>query len=285
MSEILELIIKTLGGISLKKLLTLFLFLAMLIITACGTSNQTDDQTGDTTEKKTLKVVTDAAYAPFEYLDKGELVGFDVDFIEAVAKEAGYEINIVNVGWDPVFVEVEDEIADFGISAITINDDRKQTYDFSVPYFLSTNKILVPENSDIKSAADLEGKIVAVQNGTTGADAIESLFGTNNSNIKKFENNNLAIMELLAGGADAVVADNTVIEEYVKNNPSEKLIVVEDTGSFEAEYYGLMFPKGSELKAEFDEAINKVFENGKYAEIYNDWFGSDPDIDNLKSQQ
>ncbi|MDF0726838.1 basic amino acid ABC transporter substrate-binding protein [Cytobacillus sp. S13-E01] len=269
----------------MKKLLTLFLFLAMLIITACGTSDQTDDQTGDTTEKKTLKVVTDAAYAPFEYLDKGELVGFDVDFIEAVAKEAGYEINIVNVGWDPVFVEVEDEIADFGISAITINDDRKQTYDFSVPYFLSTNKILVPENSDIKSAADLEGKIVAVQNGTTGADAIESLFGTNNSNIKKFENNNLAIMELLAGGADAVVADNTVIEEYVKNNPSEKLIVVEDTGSFEAEYYGLMFPKGSELKAEFDEAINKVFENGKYAEIYNDWFGSDPDIDNLKSQQ
>ena len=269
----------------MKKLLTLFLFLSMLIITACGTSDQTDDQTGDTTEKKTLKVVTDAAYAPFEYLDKGELVGFDVDFIEAVAKEAGYEINIVNVGWDPVFVEVEDEIADFGISAITINDDRKQTYDFSVPYFLSTNKILVPENSDIKSAADLEGKIVAVQNGTTGADAIESLFGTNNSNIKKFENNNLAIMELLAGGADAVVADNTVIEEYVKNNPSEKLIVVEDTGSFEAEYYGLMFPKGSELKAEFDEAINKVFENGKYAEIYNDWFGSDPDIDNLKSQQ
>lgn len=264
----------------MRKILTLSLFLSLLIMTACGTSEE-----GGDAETKTLKVVTDAAYAPFEYLDKGELVGFDIDFIEAVAQEAGYELDIVNVGWDPVFVEVEDEIADFGISAITINDDRKQTYDFSVPYFLSTNKILVPEGSDIKSAADLEGKVVAVQNGTTGAEAIESLFGTNNSNIKKFENNNLAIMELLAGGADAVVADNTVVEEYAKNNPNENLVVIEDTGSFDAEFYGLMFPKGSELKAEFDEAINKVFENGTYSKIYEEWFGSTPDLDTLKDQQ
>jgi glutamine transport system substrate-binding protein len=55
--------------------------------------------------------------------------------------------------------------------------------------------------------------------------------------------------------------------------------------SFESEYYGLMFAKDSKLKAEFDEAINKVLDNGKYTEIYNKWFGSDPDIENLKAQQ
>ncbi|MFD2216681.1 MULTISPECIES: basic amino acid ABC transporter substrate-binding protein [Metabacillus] len=261
----------------------------MFLLAACGTSQETTSgegsEAGETEEKKTLRVVTDAAYAPFEYQDKGEIIGFDVDFIEAVAEEAGYEIEIEHVGWDPLFVEIKDEIADFGISAITINDDRKQTYDFSVPYFLSTNKILVPEGSDIASAADLEGKVVAVQAGTTGQEAVEGIMGKNNKNMKQFENNNLAIMELTSGGADAVVADNTVVEEYVKNNPDQKLTVVEDADSFASEYYGLMFPKGSELKAEFDEAINKVLDSGKYAEIYNEWFGSDPDIENLKAQQ
>lgn len=269
--------------------LTLLLSIAM-ILTGCGTSQgDTNDSTNGGSdggeEKKKLKVVTDAAYAPFEYMDKGEIVGFDVDFLNAVAEEAGYEIEIVNVGWDPLFVEIKDEIADLAISAITINDDRKQTYDFSVPYFLSTNKILVPEGSDIKSAADLEGKVVAVQNGTTGQEAVEGLLGEKNEKIKKFENNNLAIMELNSGGADAVVADNTVVEEYAKNNPNEKLVVIEDAEAFDSEYYGLMFPKGSKLKAEFDAAINKVFESGKYAEIYKEWFGSDPDVENLKAQQ
>jgi len=272
-------------GLFISVLMLSFLFL----LAACGTSQETTSgegsESGETEEKKTLRVVTDAAYAPFEYQDKGEIVGFDVDFIEAVAEEAGYEIEIEHVGWDPLFVEIKDEIADFGISAITINDDRKQTYDFSVPYFLSTNKILVPEGSDIASAADLEGKVVAVQAGTTGQEAVEGIIGKNNKNMKQFENNNLAIMELTSGGADAVVADNTVVEEYVKNNPDQKLTVVEDTESFASEYYGLMFPKGSELKAEFDEAINKVLDSGKYAEIYNEWFGSDPDVENLKAQQ
>ncbi|PGT82275.1 basic amino acid ABC transporter substrate-binding protein [Bacillus sp. AFS040349] len=272
-------------GLFISVLMLSFLFL----LAACGTSQETTSgegsESGETEEKKTLRVVTDAAYAPFEYQDKGEIVGFDVDFIEAVAEEAGYEIEIEHVGWDPLFVEIKDKIADFGISAITINDDRKQTYDFSVPYFLSTNKILVPEGSDSASAADLEGKVVAVQAGTTGQEAVEGIMGKNNKNMKQFENNNLAIMELTSGGADAVVADNTVVEEYVKNNPDQKLTVVEDTESFASEYYGLMFPKGSELKAEFDEAINKVLDSGKYAEIYNEWFGSDPDVENLKAQQ
>lgn len=273
-----------------KGLFTFMLVFAfMFVLSACGSSQETSSgegsETGTTEEKKTLRVVTDAAYAPFEYQDKGEIVGFDIDFVKAVAKEAGYEVEITNVGWDPLFVEVKDQIADLGVSAITINDDRKETYDFSVPYFLSTNKILVPEGSDIKSAEDLKDKVVAVQAGTTGQEAVEGILGKNDKNMKQFENNNLAIMELTSGGADAVVADNTVVEEYVKNNPDQKLVVIEDTDSFEAEYYGLMFPKGSELKLEFDEAINNVLDNGTYGEIYNDWFGSDPDVENLKAQQ
>ena len=268
-------------------LMVVMLFSFMLILSACGTSkDKTDDKgNGATQTKKTLRVVTDAAYAPFEYMDKGKIVGFDVDFVNAVAKEAGYKVNIEHVGWDPIFVEIESKRADFAVSAITINDERKQSYDFSVPYFLSTNKILVKKGSDIKTAADLKDKKVAVQNGTTGQEAAEAILGKNNTNLKKFENNNLAIMELNSGGADAVVADNTVVEEYAKNNPKDKLVVVEDPDAFASEFYGLMFPKESKLAAEINDAINKIYENGTYVKIYKQRFGTEPDLEKLKDQQ
>ncbi|WP_442597900.1 basic amino acid ABC transporter substrate-binding protein [Neobacillus sp. D3-1R] len=259
-----------------------------LILSACGTSKENTEEgkngSGDES-KKTIRVVTDAAYAPFEYMDKDKIVGFDADFIKAVAKEAGYQMELVHVGWDPIFVEIEGKLADVAISSITINDERKQSYDFSLPYFLSTNKILVPKGSDIKSAEDLKDKVVAVQNGTTGQEVVEALLGKNNKNIKKFENNNLAILELTSGGADAVVADNGVVEAYAANNPDQKLEVLTDSGTFSAEFYGLMFPKGSELKADFDKAIKKVFEDGTYTKIYKEWFGQEPDLETIQAEQ
>jgi len=271
-----------------KWVLTAMSVLFLLLLSACGTSKTTSgagESGGKDAPKKTLRVVTDAAYAPFEYQDKGKVVGFDVDFIKAVGKAAGYNVNVEHVGWDPVFVEIKGKTADAAISAITINDERKQTYDFSVPYFLSKNEILVPKDSTIKSAQDLKGKTVAVQNGTTGQEAAEAILGKNSKQLKKFENNNLAILELKSNGADAVVADNTVVETYVKNNPNDNFTVIEDDDAFAKEFYGVMFPKGSKLKAEFDKAINKVIDDGTYEKLYQKWFKVSPDIQTLKDQQ
>ncbi|MED1471325.1 basic amino acid ABC transporter substrate-binding protein [Bacillus salipaludis] len=262
---------------------TILVVALMCVLSACGTSEKTNGSAkGD--QKKTLRVVTNAAYAPFEYMDKGKIVGFDIDFIQAAAKEAGYNIKVEHVGWEPLFVEVKGKNADIGVGAITINDERKQTYDFSTPYFLSKNEILVPKNSAIKSAADLKDKVVAVQNGTTGQSAVETLFGKNNSKLKKFKDNNLAIMELKSGGTDAVVADNTVVEQYVKNNPNENFVVIPDDSAFDKEFYGVLFPKGSKIKAEFDQAIKKMMENGEYTKIYQKWFKFEPDLNSLKQQ-
>ncbi|WP_079505666.1 basic amino acid ABC transporter substrate-binding protein [Mesobacillus jeotgali] len=271
----------------MKKRYFAMVMLAMLtlVVSACGTSKTSETEETNGTVKKELRVVTDAAYAPFEYMEGDKIVGFDVDFLKAAAKEAGYELKFDHVGWDPIFVEIGSNRADLAVSSISINDERKQTYDFSLPYFLSTNKILVREDSDIKDADDLKGKVVAVQNGTTGQEAMDKLLGKNNKDIKKFDNNNLAIMEMLSGGADAVVADNGVVEVYAKNNPDEKLKVIEDIGSFEAEYYGILFPKGTELKADFDKAIKKIVENGTYEKIYQEWFGQKPNIEMLKAEQ
>lgn len=271
------------------RLLAIFMIFS-LVLAACGTDKEADadasEKTSSSEVKKKLKIATEANYAPFVFLDKGEITGFDVDFMNAVAKEADYEIELVNVGWDPLFVEVKSELSDLGICAITINDEREQTYDFSVPYYLSTNEILVPEGSDIKSAADLKNdKVVAVLGGTTGQEAVESIIGKNHKNIKKFDNNNLAILEMLSGGADAVVADNAVVQEYAKNNPDKKLVVISDKEGFDNEFYGLMFPKGSELKADFDVAVTTVLENGTYAAIYKEWFGAEPDVETILAQQ
>ncbi|WP_424399165.1 basic amino acid ABC transporter substrate-binding protein [Melghiribacillus thermohalophilus] len=266
----------------------LFGFAILFVIgflSACGTGgdNNDDSQNADGNgQKETLIIGTDAAFAPFEYLDKGEIVGFDVDFIDAVMTEAGYDYEIKNVGWDPLFPSVENGDVDFGLSAISITDDRMETYDFSVPYFESRLLIMVPEGSNIQSAEDLEGKLVGVQNGTTGQTAVEKILGENNENIKKYETTAVAIMAMQNGDVEAVVTDNTVAEEYVSNNPNEKFEVIEDPENFAPEYYGLMFKKGSDLKAELDEAINAVLDSGKYAEIYEEYFGYEPDVEALK---
>ncbi|MCQ6266531.1 basic amino acid ABC transporter substrate-binding protein [Fictibacillus sp. WQ 8-8] len=260
----------------MKKVVLLLLLGSLLTLAACGGKSTS----GSPSEK--LVVGTDAAYAPFEYLKDGKIVGFDVDLLKAVMKEAKLDYKLKNTGWDPLFTSLQSEQVQAGISAITINDDRKKSYDFSSPYFESINKILTKEGSPIKSVDDLKGKKVSVQNGTTGQAALEKKFGKENTNVKKYDSNVLAIQALISGEVDAVVADNTVVDEYAKNNPDKKLSVVNDKTNFESEFYGIAFPKGSKDKAKVDKALKKVIADGTYTKIYKQWFKVEPNLDVLK---
>jgi glutamine transport system substrate-binding protein len=251
--------------------------LSAAFLVACGSAPA--DSGSGSGEK--LTIGTDAAYAPFESLDGDKIVGFDVDLLEAVMEEAGLEYKMKNTGWEPLFIALQNEEVDAGISAITINDERKKTYDFSSPYFESINMILAKEGTSIKSAKDLEGKKVSVQNGTTGQEALEKMFGAS-EDIKKFDNNTLAIQALLNGEVEAVVADNAVVQEYAKNNPDKKLVTITDKENFESEFYGIIFPKDGDHQEEVNKALKKVIEGGKYAEIYKKWFGEEPNVDALK---
>ncbi|GAE92123.1 polar amino acid ABC transporter [Gracilibacillus boraciitolerans JCM 21714] len=120
-----------------------------------------------------------------------------------------------------------------------------------------------------------------MQAGTTGAEAVEKILGKNHEYISKYDSNTLALMSLQSGDVDAVVTDNVVADEYVANNPEANVEMITDPETFESEFYGIMFPKGSEVKADIDAALQTVIENGTYTEIYQEWFGAEPDLEAL----
>ncbi len=255
--------------------------LCLVIFTAaCG-----KEASGDTInpEDKPLRVGTDAVTPPFVFMDKGKIKGFDVDLIGAILDEAGYKYEVENVGWDPLFALVENGEVDIGMTSITINDDRKQTYDFGDPYFESKLMILAKEGTDIKNAIDLKGKKVGVQNATTGQSAIEKIVGKNDSSIMKYETLGVAFMALKNGDIEAVITDNAVANEYVKNNPNDKFVAISDDVNFESEYYGVLFKKGNKFVGDFNVALKAVIDNGTYAEIYEQWFDVSPDLEVIRA--
>ena len=155
---------------------------------------------------------TDAAYAPFERQnEKAEIVGFDIDVAKAVAAKAGIEVKFINTPWEGIFNALGQGDRDMIASAVTITEERKQTMDFSDPYFDAQQLIAVKEDSKIAKFADLKKRKVGVQTGTTGDEAVTKLLGKTSTNIKRFESTPLALKELESGGVDAVVADNGVI--------------------------------------------------------------------------
>ena len=223
---------------------------------------------------KVYTVGTDAAYAPFELQsEKGEIVGFSVDLLNAVAAKAGIEVKFVNTPWEGIFNSLQQGDRDLLISSITITDERKQTMDFSDSYFDAHQLIAVPEASKVAKFDDLKKLKVGVQTGTTGDEVVTQLLGKTNTNVKRFESTPLALKELEAGGVDAVVADNGVVVNYVANHPTTKFRTVNDA-SFTPEQYGIAVRKGNtELLEKINKGLAEIRADGTYDKIYATHFG------------
>lgn len=265
-----------------------YLFMAVLLICfsailfACGGGDDkeaeadTSDNSADTEETdaeegeetKKLVVGTDATYAPMEYMDDGgEIVGIDIDIVDAIAEAVGVEVEYKNIGWEPLFPAVDSGEVDFAVSSITITEKRSENYDFTDPYYVANQVILVPEDSDVTKFEDLKDKKVSVQINTTGHIVVQELLGETSPNIVAAETMPLAISEMLNGNADAAVGDNSTVNEYIKNNPDTAVKIIEDD-SFEKEYYGLMVKKGNtEIVDLLNEGIAKIKEDGTLEDI------------------
>jgi polar amino acid transport system substrate-binding protein len=224
---------------------------------------------------KVIVVGTDAAYAPFESQnEKGEIVGLTIDVLTAVAQKAGIEVKFVNTPWEGIFNSLQQGDRDMLASSITITDERKQTMDFTNPYFDAYQLIAVKQNSKVAKFDDLKKLKVGVQTGTTGDEAVTKLLGKTSTAIKRFESTPLALKELEAGGVDAVVADNGVVVNYVTNNADAKFKTVSDK-AFVPEQYGFAVKKGNtELLEKLNKGLADIKADGTYDQIHAKYFGA-----------
>ena len=267
--------------ISTRRLLQMAsLAAATLLLAACGKKEAPAPVAASAPPPPPAKVYvvgTDAAYAPFESQnEKGEIVGFDIEVVQAAAKKAGVALKFVTTPWEGIFNALGQGDRDMVVSAVTITEERKGTMDFSDPYFDAQQLIAVPVKSQVVKFNDFKRLKVGVQTGTTGDEAVTKLLGKNSKAIRRFESTPLALKELESGGVDAVVADNGVIIHYVANNPGGKFKTVSDK-DFAPEQYGIAFKKGNtELQGKMNQGLAAIKADGSYAQIYAKYFGAAP---------
>jgi polar amino acid transport system substrate-binding protein len=262
-----------------KLLLSLVTLSAGLLLAACQKPAPTAAEapaaaaSAPAPAAKVYVVGTDPTYAPFEFQnEKGEIVGFDIDVMAAVAKAAGIEVKFVSTPWEGAFNALAQGDRDVLVSAVTITDERKQTLDFSDSYFEARQLIAVPEKSKVTKLEELKRSKIGVQTSTTGEEVVVKLLGKNSANIKRFESTPLALSELAAGGVDAVVADNGVVTHYLANNPASKFKAVSDA-SFAPEQYGIAVKKGNaELLGKINTGLAAIKADGSYQKIQDKYF-------------
>ena len=222
---------------------------------------------------RTIVIATDATWPPMEFVNADkQIVGFDIDYMKAAAKEAGYKVEFKSVAWDGIFGGLEAGKYDAVCSSVTITDERKKTMDFSIPYFKVRQALVVPKTSTAKTLEDMKGKTVGAQIGTTGYFAIKKVEGVN---AKSYDEIGLAMEDLFNGRIDGVVCDDPVAAQYALQREEYKaklkIAAVLDTGD---EYYGVAVKKGNtEVLDLLNKGIKAVEEKGIAKELRAKWIG------------
>ena len=238
----------------MKKVISIIMVMCLVfcVIAGCGNNE----------EKKTLTMATNAEFPPFEYLEGEEIVGADVDMAKAVAEELGMKLEITNIDFDAALTGAATGKYDVAIAGVTATEERKQNMNFSDDYYKASQAIIVMADSNIKAAADLEGKTVSCQEGTTG----EQYLLDEGYEIQSFKTGAEAISALTAGKVSAVVIDNAVATALSEKQEG-KTVVLDEALTEEA--YAIALQKGNdELTEKINGALKTLKDNGKLAEIF-----------------
>ncbi|MBQ9406106.1 MAG: basic amino acid ABC transporter substrate-binding protein [Desulfovibrio sp.] len=216
----------------------------------------------------------DCYWPPMELMDANKQpTGYSPDYLKALAKAVGIEIEVRNVAWDGILGGVATGKYDIVASSVTITEERKKQFDFSDPYYEVVQAVLLPAGKKITSLKDLKGLKVGGQIATTG------IFVVRNANVgadlKEYDDVGLAIEDLLQGRLDAVVCDDPVALYYVnkKTDTAGKLNISFKTQ--EKEYYGFVVKKGrKDLLEKLNKGIKILKESGVERQIAEKWMGS-----------
>ncbi|WHH61414.1 basic amino acid ABC transporter substrate-binding protein [Petroclostridium sp. X23] len=217
----------------------------------------------------TVVMGTNAEFPPFEYRnDKGEVDGFDAAMAKEIAKELGVELKIEDMAFDSLLNALKSGKIDFVAAGMSVTPDRLQNVDFSEAYYTASQKIIVKkDNADIKGKADLEGKKIGVQEGTTGDLEASKI---KDAKLSRFKKGIDAIMDLKNGKVDAVVIDASPAEVFVSKNDDLKIIEEELT----QEEYAIAVRKGDrELLEKINKVIKDLKDSGKYDELVTQYIG------------
>ncbi|MGB6129228.1 MAG: basic amino acid ABC transporter substrate-binding protein [Psychrilyobacter sp.] len=244
----------------MKKIMTLVGILMMVILVGCGKEE---------VQTKKLYIGTNAEYKPYEYIENGEITGFDIEFMEELAKNLGYEIEWKNLSFDGLLPALQTKKIDMVIAGMTPTEERKKAIDFTDIYYSSAQAILVNEDTTgIKNLDDLKGKKVGVQLGTIQETIANEIEGVE---LKRYNSFTGAILELNSKKIDAVIVGEVVANNYLENNKKLKLAgLLDERQDGSAIALGKGNPK---LISELNEEIKKMKKSGKYQELINKYFG------------
>lgn len=256
--------------IVMKKILAVISAAAlMLSLGACGKKAQQGDSTGSAGgQTKVYKISSDNSFAPFEYLDTetNEYVGVDMDILAAVAEDQGFKYEVKNEGFDASMGSVQSGQADAMIAGMTINAERKKTFDFSDGYFEDGQIMVTQAGSDIEDVSDLAGKTVAAKTSTMSAEITEKYAKQYGFEVVYYEDSPTMYTAVASGTNAACFEDRSVIGWAIKQ---ENLGLQTVGDVVKPAEYGFAVRKGqnAELIEKFNKGLANIKESGKYDEI------------------
>jgi len=227
----------------------------------------------------TVNVATDPSFVPFEMLDPdtGEMVGFDMDIINAVAERAGFTINLTTMEFAGIIPAVQTGNQEIAIAGVTITEERAEIVDFSDPYYDSGLQIIVrADNDSVEAIEDLAGMSIATRIGSTSYDFLQQTLG-DDADIVPYPGNSDMYMALLGRNVDAAFYDAPNVAYFSQTRGEGRTKVVGPL--YEGQQYGIVFHKGSEWVEPTNQALAEMREDGTYDEIYEKWFGAAPSSD------
>lgn len=258
-----------------KGLILLALAGAVGLISGCGDAGKNAPASSSAkpaVSSKVLKVATEPYYPPFRYWgdsSKNQMMGFEIDLMNAVAKEMGMKVEWKDENFDRLISSVEKKDVDLAIAAITINEKRKERIDFSDPYYkMSKYLIIVPKGSRIKTEDDLKDKIVATKKDSTSEAKVILLEPEKIVSKDHYED---VFQAVTYGNAEAAVSNEQAAMYYLRHGGSDRLTV---GGSIPTENnFGIAVSKDNQkLKEDVNKALKKIMTDGTYDKLSEKWF-------------
>lgn len=261
---------------------TRFVVLLLLLLTTAGLASSAAaapaPPRADGEGGPVVRVGTEGTYPPFTFHDpdSDELTGYDIEVIEAVADEAGWQLDYVEAPFDSIFPALDSNRIDVIANQITINPEREARYLFSTPYTYSRGVIVTAAgNDEITSLDDLEGK-VAAENETSNWAQVARDAGAEVRSVEGFAQ---AAELLVQGRVDVIVNDNIAVLDYLASTGSDDIEIVGEAGG-EVSAQALTFRQDDpQLQQQADAALEKLIDDGTIAEISEDYFGTDVSVE------